>query len=428
MTGNVLLAARIAAEGQTQQELADALNLRIAAFTGRLGTVTDRHIRNWLTGKTRSPRARQRRALEEQFGCSAAELGFASTASRSAVPARPNAPEAPVRRRTFAGTAAAVAAAAALPPSPNRTLRVGMTDAIRLETAFAELVAADNHHGGTITLETRALAFAHHASELQSVGHASQRVRARLYYLAAAFTGTAVWAAIDAHEPDRAQQHLDRAMTLAGLAGSTEMYLRLWSHASALALQQQRHRDAIAAAEAGRATSVCRRDPLLRSLAAARLAGVQAKAGERRSALRNLDVADRAFARADPALPRPTWAGFYDQSELSGLSALTMARIGEHEQAEARLHRTLAQLRPEYMRNRLYYSAHLALAQLHQNDVEQACSTATSVLPLASGDSLTGRTRQLFTTFTRELSATAPSAPCTVQWRDQFTSTRGGHL
>ncbi|MWA07666.1 hypothetical protein [Streptomyces sp. BA2] len=205
------------------------------------------------------------------------------------------------------------------------------------------------------------------------------------------------------------------------------MHLRLWGHASALALQQQRHRDAIAAAEAGRATSVCRRDPLLRSLAAARLAGVQANAGERRSALRNLDVATRAYHRADPARPRPTWAGFYDQSELSGLSALTMARIGEHEQAEAHLHRTLSCLRPEYTRNRLYYGAHLALAQLHQHDVEQACSTAASVLPSASGDSLSGRTRRLFATFTRELSATAPGALRTSQWTDQFTSTQGGH-
>ncbi|MGW0557312.1 hypothetical protein ACWDZ6_24570 [Streptomyces sp. NPDC002926] len=54
MTGNVLLAARMAAAGLQQQELADALNRRIEEFTGRLGTVSDRQVRNWLTGKTRS--------------------------------------------------------------------------------------------------------------------------------------------------------------------------------------------------------------------------------------------------------------------------------------------------------------------------------------------------------------------------------------
>jgi hypothetical protein len=71
---NMLLAERMAAAGLKQQELADALNERIEGFTGKVGTVTDRHVRNWLTGRTRSPHARQRRALEEEFGCPAEEL------------------------------------------------------------------------------------------------------------------------------------------------------------------------------------------------------------------------------------------------------------------------------------------------------------------------------------------------------------------
>jgi tetratricopeptide (TPR) repeat protein/transcriptional regulator with XRE-family HTH domain len=426
---NMLLAARMATAGLKQQDLADALNRRIEEFTGQAGTVTDRHVRNWLTGKTRSPRAKQRRALEEEFGCSAEELGFARKASPTSAHAQPAQPEDPVRRRDFASTAVGITASAAMShaAATSASLRVGMSDAERLENAFAQLVAADNQYGGTITLETRALAFAHHAMELQSVGHATQRVRAHLYYLAAAFTGTALWAAVDAHEPERAQRHLDRAMTLAGMSGNREVMLRLWGHAAVLATQQKHHQDALAAAQAGRASPACRMDPLYRSLASARLAGIQAGVGDRNAALRNLDLAVSAFERADHTALRPSWMAFYDRSELDGLSALVMARIGKHDQSEAYLHRTLSQLRPGYTRNRSYYTAHLALAQLRQDDVEQACGTAASVLSTASSIPLTGRIGQLLNTFTRELSVMAPGSRFTTQWSDQYASRHGGH-
>src|SRR5947199_299947 len=82
-------------------------------------------------------------------------------------------------------------AAALLPSAPaNGSRRVGMSDAGRLERNFVELVHADNETGASIRLETRALAHAQHALDLQAVGQAATRVRQRLYYLAAAFTGT----------------------------------------------------------------------------------------------------------------------------------------------------------------------------------------------------------------------------------------------
>ncbi|MBM9506756.1 helix-turn-helix domain-containing protein [Actinacidiphila acididurans] len=416
---NTLLARRMEDAGLTQQELAEALNRRIGDFTGRPGSLTDRHIRNWLDGTTTRPQAKQRRALEEEFGCSAQELGFAAKSN-------PAPPEDPMRRRTLASTAAGLAAGAALPrKTPTTAPRVGMSDADRLETEFARLVAADNQFGGTINLETRALAFAHHAMELQAVGYTTQRVRARLYGLAAAFTGTALWAAVDDHAPDRAQQHLDRAMTLAGLSGSPEIQVRLWGHAAVLANQQRRPHDALAAAQAGRASSVCRRDPLYRSLTAARLAGIQAQTGQRSSALRSLGQAAEAFEQADHGAPRPVWMVFFDRSELDGLGAIALGRLGEHSQAEAYLHRTLSRLRPGYDRNRVYYGALLALAQLRQRDVEQACATAATVAAPDNAKARTGRIARLLDEFTRELSVATPRSSVAAQWRETYTSRQG---
>ncbi|MER6104365.1 Tat pathway signal protein [Streptomyces sp. NPDC001832] len=414
MTGNPHLAARIERAGLKQDELANRLNQRIEDLTGQVGKLTDRHVRNWVTGKTRWPQARQRVVLEEEFGVTAEELGFIPPAGRTRAPS-----EDPLRRRTFTTATASLAAAALLPATPSSgSRRVGMTDADRLERNFVELVQADNESGINVKLETRALAHAQHALDLQAVGHAATRVRQRLYYLAAAFTGTALWAAVDSRETQRASGHLNQAMKLAGMAGSSEMQMRLWGHAALLSYQQRHLPDALAAAEAGTRQHICRQDPLFRSLASARLAGIQSALGDPTPALRSLEVAEKAYARADQEGERASWMAFFDRAELDGLSALVFGRLGKHAESEAHLHRTLARLRPEYRRNRTYYGLNLALSQLAQGELEQAYATVLPHLP-ASGKRMTGRTGNLLEQFGRGLTRTAPESRIAVEWADR---------
>jgi tetratricopeptide (TPR) repeat protein len=415
MTGNPHLAARIERAGLKQEELASRLNQRIEALTGQVGKLTDRHVRNWVTGKTRWPQARQRVVLEEEFGVTAEELGFVPPVGRERAPS-----EDPVRRRTFTTATASLTAAALLPATPSSgSRRVGMNDADRLERNFVELVQADNESGINIKLETRALAHAQHALDLQAVGHAATRVRQRLYYLAAAFTGTALWAAVDSRETQRASGHLDQAMKLAGMAGSSEMQMRLWGHAALLSYQQRHLPDALAAAEAGTKQHICRQDPLFRSLASARLAGIQSALGDPTPALRSLEVAERAYERADPHAERAPWMAFFDRAELDGLSALALGRLGKHAESEAHLHRTLARLRPEYGRNRTYYGLNLALSQLAQGELEQSYATVLPYLP-APGKRVAGRTGNLLEQFGRGLARKAPESRIAVEWADRY--------
>lgn len=406
-----------------QQELAEALNQRIASFSGSHGTLQDRHVRNWLTGKTRWPQTRQRRALEEEFGCDLAELGFQKPPPRSAALVRLASVEESVKRRRFTTSAAAIAATAALPDTASAsTPRIGMSDVERLREAFTQVLAANNVHGGNSQLESRALTFARHVTELQTTAVASQRVRQELYYLAAAFTGSAFWAAREARAPGRAQRYLDRAFRLGGMSGKPDIQLMLYGHAAFLSSDLGHVHDALAAEQAAKASPLCRRDPLYRSLTAARIACSQAQLGEHTQARRSLEVAARAFDQADPGAPRAAWVGFFDRSELEGLSGLAMAHLGMHDQAEAHFHRTLAHLRPEYQRNRKYYSSHLALAQLRQGDVDQAYATASSVLPDDGGPLPTGRQRKLLTKFQRELALT--DTPAATSWADRFPTGR----
>ncbi|MFF2405139.1 hypothetical protein [Streptomyces goshikiensis] len=425
MTDNVHLARHMSAAGLSRVELAKRLNVQIERLTGRPGTLQVRHIRNWLGGNTRWPHERQRRALEAEFGVSAEELGFVPPATSSARPE--SAPEDPVDRRHFTAGAVALTAGTLLSvPDAAARPRVGMSDVDALELRFTELVAADNAAGGTLSLETRALAFAHHALERIKVGTASTRVKSRLYASAAAFTGTALWSAIDAREIERAERHFDRALRYARLAQDPVAELRLWSHQVLLSGQRPGGQsDALAAAEAGHRSAACRRDPLYRSLATARLARAQAQAGECTSALRSLDHARASLRKADRAAQRPSWIGFYDEAELNGLTALVMEDTGRHADAEAFLHMALTRLRPDLLRNRGYYSATLALSQLRQGEIERACATALTVLPEEAGDSLAGRTRTLLHIFHRELRTAAPNARSTAEWADRYTQAKG---
>ncbi|GGZ95022.1 hypothetical protein GCM10010371_63630 [Streptomyces subrutilus] len=426
MTSNVHLAGHMAAAALSQAELADRLNRQIEHLTGRPGSLQARHIRNWLGGKTRWPQERQRRALEAEFGVNAEDLGFTPRTRPSSHPDLVP-PEDSVDRRHFTVSAAALAAATLLSiPDATARPRVGMGDVEALELRFAELVAADNAAGGTLTLETRALAFAHHALERIKVGTASARVQNRLYASAAAFTGTALWSAIDAREVDRAERHFDRALRYARLAQDPVAELRLWSHQVLLSGQRPGGRnEALAAAEAGRKSSACRRDPLYRSLATTRLASAQAQVGEYTNALRSFDHARASLRQADPNGQRPSWIGFYDEAELNGLTALVMDQTGRHAEAEKHLHQALTRLRPDLVRNRNYYSAALALVQLRQGEVEQACATALTALPARAGDSLSGRTRTLLNNFHRNLHDTAPNARGAAEWKSRYTEAKG---
>ncbi|MGV9314762.1 hypothetical protein ACWDR0_21635 [Streptomyces sp. NPDC003691] len=331
-----------------------------------------------------------------------------------------------MKRRHFTVAGAAVLGAAALPTAAaaGPLPRIGMDQVDDLEQAFDRLIADDDTSGATARLEAETLAFSKRALALQEAGGMlPERVRSRLYYLAAAFTGFAVWAAVDRCRPEPAQRYVERALTLARLSGSAEVELRIWRHLSILASQKGNENEAMAAAQMARSSPACRRDPLLASVTSARLASVQAGAGNARAGRRALDSAHTAFHRADPAAHRESWMAFYDAAELHGLSALTLTKLGEHEEAEAHLHRTLGLLRPEYRRNRAYYTAHLALTQLRQGDAETACGTALTLLPDPAA--LNGRTRQALGKFDHGLARTAPGARFAADWTDRFHEWKG---
>ncbi|WP_328683121.1 helix-turn-helix transcriptional regulator [Streptomyces sp. NBC_00343] len=413
MEGNASLINAMADLGLKQAELAEAVNDFLRAH-GYDGTVSDRTVRNWLTGKTRWPHPNQRAALGAVFGCTAEELGFSPPSARRVS----TEPEPPVRRRNFfsatTGTAIAVVA-----PVDSRPARVGTSDVIRLRSGLDALMALDDNKGGHESLERSALAGADDA--LDKIQQASsQRIRQRLFSVAADYTATAAWSALDARQLDRTQRHLDRALYLSGMAKDPVVELRVWNSYAMLAYQRGQHVQAVDAGYAAQATAITRRDPLFASLAHARTAIGHATFGNRTAALRSLGYAEEALGKVSPDEPRPSWVAFYGGAELTAMTAIVRDRIGDSTQAEAASHRALASIPKQFRRNRALATTRLALAQLHQRDIDHACATASTVFDLMNGDPLPGRMRTLLGDFHRDLITLAPDAGVAQEWGDRF--------
>jgi hypothetical protein len=389
--------------GYTQAELVEALNQSLTA-AGHRGTVSDRTVRYWLTGKSRWPQQRQRDALEAVFGCPTVELGF--------VP-----PEDPLLRRTFLASTTAAGASLSLPPASAG--RVGTSDVAALRASLESLTGLDDKRGGHAALESAALAGAADCLSKQDRAM-SQRVRQRLLGLAADFTATAAWSSIDARQLDRADDQLKEALYLARMANDSATEMRVWNSLAMLAHQRKEHGQAIDAGYAAQATSITRRDPLFASLAHARTAVGHANRRNRQAALRSLGFAEDMLSKAAPDTIRPPWIAFYGPAELYALSAIVRDRLGFAEEAEAASYRALAALPNQFRRNRALATARLALAQLHQQEPEQACATAASVFDLMAGAPLPGRMRSLIGDFYRDLLALAPNATVAREWGDRY--------
>ncbi|MFF3765035.1 hypothetical protein ACFYYR_13240 [Streptomyces sp. NPDC001922] len=420
-TRNAALEAWMAEHGHSSNSFARDLNRALEDIIGRPGKFDGRTVRDWKAGRVQWPNAATREAMKQVTGRNVTDLGF-TPRGKTPVTSSPSAPsEDPLHRRTFV-TRLPAATLAAIPIAARPA--IGTADVQRLRRNLADLWEMDDQHGAGPTLEKAAIGLSTRTEELQRTGTATSRIRSRLYALAATFTATAMWAAVDSRQLDRAQRHMEKAIALAGLSGDGQVQHQIWRYASMLAGQRERWVDAVAASEAAMSAGAHRKDPLYASLSHARLAVSLPGTGDHPRALRALERAETAFERADPGEWRPASMDFYTRSELDGLIGITHLRLGRPEHAEYHLHRCIAALRPDQHRNRAYYAVHVAFAQLGQGDAEQACTTAVGIIP-PPGSTNAGRIPHLLTTFTAELNATAPGARITREWNARTAQLEG---
>ncbi|OLE23715.1 MAG: Tat pathway signal sequence domain protein [Catenulispora sp. 13_1_20CM_3_70_7] len=415
MGDNVALRKHVDELGVTQPELARLVNAQIEVLTGRFGTVSERTIHNWFKGATKWPPAKIRIALGEVFGCSIRDLGFTPPSASCA-----DSPEDAMKRREFIA-AVGGATVGATTPAKSAPSRIGSSDIERLYAEFAKVVASDHRLGGRSSIETQALGMADSALTLQEAGSVSQRVRGGLYACAAAFTSSAMWAAIDGRRFDAAQSHHARASSLAAMSGDATISFRIWSHAGSMYRHMKRPADALAANDVARRLSITGRDPLFASLGHARHAAILGLTGDTGAVRQAIDRAQDALSRADIDINRPVWiTAQYDQAELESLSLAAYLSLGDFERAESCAHRSLALLRPHMMRSRAITISRLAHAQLGQGDVEQAVKTAMLV---PADQASHPRIRVMLSQFGQRLVVLADDSEQTRSWNQYVRDT-----
>lgn len=404
--------------GLNVPELTRLVNAEIKTLTGHYGTVDERHIFRLRRGQVRSPNKLLWTVLERISGLSATELGFVPRGSKNVSPS-PAPEDDPVYRRRLLAAATAAGISVTRPVTErSRSHRLNSDDVEALKAELVAWTSAESTYGGTPELEQRAAHITDFVITLLQGHTASARIRSELYTVAAAFSNSAMWAAIDSHRLGSAERHLDVTIRLAGLSGDPATEFRVWGHASVLYRQLNRPADALAAAEKSKACSITRRDPLFASLAMSRLAlnhaHTEIGGGP---VLRYLDLAQKALDRADPTMRRPTWIGFYDQAELDHLAMLARIRLADWPEAEQHAHRSLVYLNPELQRNSALVRANLAVAQLGQMDLEQAVATAQKIPdPMMRH----ARVRRLLDRFTDQVTALAPRSPKARDWQGHY--------
>ncbi|MGG7569253.1 XRE family transcriptional regulator [Streptomyces sirii] len=411
MGENRKLAAAMAECHMGQAELARCVNAEIESLTGREGHVTDRDVRRWLSGETQWPQAKQRLSMEKALGRSAIELGFVPRSKNAA-----QAPlEDPVHRRAFIAAATGTAVAATAGAS---RARLGQSDVNRFHVEYEKIIAQDQKLGGATNVENDAVELAMRIKSSLAGGGASTWVRTKLYCLASDVTCSAAFAAIDAQARSRARNHLDSAVTFAGLSGGSETQYHVWNHIAMVAGQRNDFAEVSAAADAAKSLAIAKKDPLYASLAHMRSAHAHAGSRDRNAALGALGAAERSFGR-HMAIERPPWITFYDEAEFDGLTSIVWLRLGAPDRAEYHLHRALGAIRPHLIRNRTYYTAHLSLAQAKQGDLELACSTGETAAELLAKVRGSKRTTDTLADVRKLVVSSGSREPSVLDWAER---------
>ncbi|WP_308405011.1 XRE family transcriptional regulator [Streptomyces sp. B93] len=411
MGENRELAAAMAELNISQAELARRVNAETQRLTGREGSLTDRDIRRYLSGETTWPQHRQRLGLERVLGRPATELGFSPRSSR----ARQGHAEDRVHRRTFLA-AATGSPVAALAPAPRP--RLGQRDADRFHEQYLGLLRVDSRLGGGQRTEVSAVELATRIQSSLAGGGASDRIRRQLHRLASDVMCLAAFAAIDASAPQRARSHLDQALTLASLARDGEAMYRVWDQLMLTFSQRENHAEAAASAEVMKRSSLARREPLYASLGHLRHANALARLHQGAESLRALNLAEKAFGQAGVEQPSG-WIAFYGRAEFDALSSYVWTALGEHERAEFCLHRTLAAIPADMVRDTALYTAHLSLSQARQGELELACDTGRRAYGMLLPSSGSQRTTNTLARTRHVIEATGTKASEVTSWIEE---------
>jgi tetratricopeptide (TPR) repeat protein len=198
----------------------------------------------------------------------------------------------------------------------------------------------------------------------------SRTAERRLLRIGADLAQLGGWAATDTGRHGAAQRHYLTGLRLAHSAGDRGLAVALWGGLSLQAVIAGRPHDAVDAAEAA-VRAAGGTPPLVRALAAGRLARAHAAAGAEGAFRRAAAEAERRLDAAE-ADPGPPWLYWFDAAELAAQYGQSLLDLDEPYEAGPLLERALALQDPVYVRDRALYSARAARARALTGDLDGA--------------------------------------------------------
>ncbi|WP_218022517.1 hypothetical protein [Nocardia amamiensis] len=246
-----------------------------------------------------------------------------------------------------------------------------------MTTAFRDL---DNRVGGGKVRPTivhylhSSIAPLLHGSYTESVGR-------QLFAATAELTKLAGWAAYDLEEHGLAQRYLIQALRMSRAAGDAGLGAEILAAMSHQATYVGRPGDAIDLARAAQIAARTARLAALETECHMAEAHGHAARSDQSSCAASINVAERAFERADSM--RPAWLAYFDDAYLSAKTAHCFRDLGDFARA-ARFAEQSLDMSDGYIRGRAFNLCLLASSRAAE-DPGEAVSIGFEALELAAG-------------------------------------------
>lgn len=299
--------------------------------------------------------------------------------------------KAPIDRRGFTvltGTALTTLALQSMnDPEPlvsalqGKSVAPVVADQLEQQVASARLM--DDSMGGEQIL----ICVASHlgiAINLLKTGSYTETMGRRLCGLAAEAARLAGWLSFSINRHAAAQQYFLAGLRAAHTAGDRGISGHILAVMSYQAAMTGNPHDAVALIQASQNGLTNASNPTVLALVAAREAQAQAKAGNASECQEALDRAFETYERLTSQQHTPAWAYYVDEAFLNAQAGRALLDLDDARRAEKYLRTAMAQTDQSFVQARCVYLSRLAVAQLRQHDLEQACALGLQAIQLAN--------------------------------------------
>lgn len=251
-----------------------------------------------------------------------------------------------------------------------------------IQSCIEDYWRRDDQHGGA-ALRPAVVGHLRYAQQLIDSTREGP-LRVGLISLAAELARLAGWAYFDACQYSTARGYFAQSLRLAQSIGNRPFVANVLSCMSLLATYEGDAHEAAALASAAQDTARHTESPgLVMAMLHMREAFAHASLHAGDDCRRAISRAHAQFERADTDTA-PQWVRYFDQTKLIVDTGIALAQLGEHQKAEPLIAEGLRRENLDQQRGRAFHAFWLASTQLRNGALEQACSTASLALDLAT--------------------------------------------